>query len=552
MLRRKMRHLSRYQEIATALFHYGFGHIVRDLGLMDQVRRKSGRKPESDASMAKRIRLLLEELGPTFVKLGQVASTRSDLFPPMIISELETLQDHVPSFPFQEVKGIIEAELQASLPACFASFDEQPLAAASIGQVHRATLISGEEVVVKVRRPMIERLIETDLEIIADLLVMAEDRLSWVAQFQLVELFDEFAKVLRQELNFVIEADNTERIRKQSMESGYISAPRIYSDYSTKKVLTQSFIDGVKVTEATKAAGYQPKRIAEQFAKGMFEQMFVHGFFHGDPHPGNVFVTKANKVVLIDFGMVGRLSRRMRQELALLLIGLYKRDTNKVHRALIGMEILREDSDQELIWDDLEQLRIKYATMEISEISLANALQEIFDIAHKHRCLVPSSLTVLLKSILSIERLLATLAPQLRIIDIIEPFGHDLVRERYDPIRAAKQMQEETIDLLRTLRYLPKELQHVIRAARRNELEMKMSISELDQLNHKIDQITNKLSFSIVLLSFSIIMAAVIVGGSLTAEQTILSRLPSLEIGLGIASFLFLWIIWAIVRSGRF
>lgn len=552
MLRRKMRHLSRYQEIATVLFHYGFGHIVRDLGLMDQVRRKSGRKPENDVTMAKRVRLLLEELGPTFIKLGQVASTRSDLFPQTIINELETLQDHVPSFPFQEVKGIIEAELQASLPACFASFDEQPLAAASIGQVHRATLISGEDVVVKVRRPMIERLIETDLEIIADLLVMAEDRLGWVAQFQLVELFDEFAKVLRQELNFVIEADNTERIRKQSMESGYISAPRIYSDYSTKKVLTQSFIEGVKVTEATKAAGYQPEQIAEQFAKGMFEQMFVHGFFHGDPHPGNVFVTKANKVVLIDFGMVGRLSRMMRQELALLLIGLYKRDTNKVYRALLGMEILREDSDQELIWDDLEQLRIKYAMMEISEISLANALQEIFDIAHKHRCLVPSSFTVMLKSILSIERLLATLAPQLRIIDIIEPFGRDLVKERYDPIRAAKQMQEETIDLLRTLRYLPKELQHVIRAARRNELEMKMSISELDQLNHKIDQTTNKLSFSIVLLSFSIIMAAVIIGGSLTAEQTILSRLPSLEIGLGIASFLFLWIMWAIIRSGRF
>ncbi|WP_059103654.1 ABC1 kinase family protein [Shouchella shacheensis] len=554
MLKRRMRYLSRYQDILTALYHYGFGQIVRDLGLLDKTRQRKKKKKNSDdeLSVAKRIRLLCEELGPTFIKLGQLASTRSDLFPTHIIVELEKLQDHVPSFSFEEAKDIIEEELHAPLTELFQSFSEQPLAAASIGQVHQAELTSGEKVIVKVRRPHIQTIVSTDLAILSDLTELAEDRIEWARRFRLASLFNEFADALREEINYATEAKNAERLFRQSSDTVHTSVPPIFPTHSTRKVLTQAFVEGKKITEATFDKGYDQDLIAERFATGLFEQIFVHGFFHGDPHPGNIFVTEANEIQLIDFGLVGRLTSDMRQNLALLVIGLKSRHTDKVMDALLNMDIVHEEVNRDRLRDDLDTLRLKYYDVPMSEISLASAIQDMFAVAYDHNCIIPPDLTVLGKTLLSIESIVSHLSPTLRIIDLVEPFGKKLIKERYDPRRIARKTQNEFLDLVQTVRSFPKELHKLLKVTRGGKLKVSISVSEINDLIHKFDRISNKLAFSVVLLSFSIIMAGVIIGGALTAENTILTQIPAIEIGLTITSLMFLWIIWAIFRSGRF
>lgn len=555
MLKKRIRYLSRYQDIITALYHYGFGQIVRDLGLLDRTKtrkKKRTKKNDSDLSVAKRIRLLLEELGPTFIKMGQLASTRADLFPQHVLTELENLQDNVPSFSYDEVKIILEEELGAPLTQLFHSFNPEPLAAASIGQVHQAELPTGESVVVKVRRPNIERIVETDLAILEDLIELAEERIDWIKRFRLIDLFHEFAEALKEEINYKNEAKNAERIKRQSKDKTNMYTPVIFSAYSSVKVLTMSLVEGTKITEATYDKGFNQEIVAERFATGMFEQIFVHGFFHGDPHPGNIFVTKNNDIILIDFGMVGRLSEHMRHSLALLVQGLKSRHTDRVMDALYSMNIVHDQVDRDRLRDDLDHLRLKYYDLPMSEISLGEAVQDLFTVANQHDCLVPPDLTMLGKALLAVESIVSTLAPSIAIIDIVEPFGRTLIKERYDPRRFAKKVQNEVQDGFNTLRLLPKDVSMTLKDIRKGKLKVSISISEMKDLIKKVDRISNKLAFSVVLLSFSIIMAGVIIGGSLTAEPTILLQIPAIEIGLTITSLMFLWIIWAIFRSGRF
>ncbi|MCM2674274.1 AarF/UbiB family protein [Shouchella plakortidis] len=279
MIKKRIRYIQRYQDILTALFHYGFGHLVRDLGLLDFVRTPKKKKdPNYYRSTAERLRLLLEELGPTFIKLGQVASTRSDIFPDYLINELSRLQDHVPPFPFKEVKSIIEEDLRAPLLDIFKQFEEEPIAAASIGQVHKAVLPTGEKVVVKVRRPHIEKLVLTDLAILEDLIGLAEERLIWAKRFNLLDVFHEFAEALKLEMNYREEAQNTERILRQSEDDQYVEVPEIYKDFSTKRIITIAFVEGTKITSIKEEDGYNLSQVAEHFAKGLFSKFLFTGF----------------------------------------------------------------------------------------------------------------------------------------------------------------------------------------------------------------------------------------------------------------------------------
>nr|WP_308807727.1 AarF/UbiB family protein [Alkalicoccobacillus plakortidis] len=280
--------------------------------------------------------------------------------------------------------------------------------------------------------------------------------------------------------------------------------------------------------------------------------MFVHGFFHGDPHPGNIFVKSDGKIALIDFGMVGRLSVEMRQNLALLVIGLKSRHTDKVLKALKNTNIVQDHVNQELLRDDLDALRLRYYDLPISEISLGEAVQDLFAVANKHQCKVPSDLTILGKSLLSVERIVSTLDPDLRIMDLIEPFGKTLIKERYDPRRLTSLLKDEVVDSIDLIRDLPRELRALSKSVQHGKVKVEISVPEVDRLINKIDKVSNKVSFAIVLMSFSIIMVGIIVGASLTSEPTILLQLPAIEIGFVIAILMFIWIIFSIIRSGRF
>ncbi len=295
IIRKRVRHIQRYREIVTTFTRYGFGFVMKDLGLLERLsipkRLFIDRKKEIHTkTLGERIRMFLEELGPTFVKVGQISSTRSDIFPAEVIQELEKLQDHVPPFGFEEVQQVIEKELDVTLGRVFDHFDETPLAAASIGQVHYAILKTGEKVAVKIQRPNIRNVIETDLEILQDLATLAEHRLEWAAKYRIVAIVDEFAKTLREELDYANEGRNSEKIAKQFKNDPHIRVPDVHWQYSTSKVLTMEYIEGMKLNEVIKRDqnGYNRKNLAERIAKATFQQVLIEGFFHGDPHPGNI------------------------------------------------------------------------------------------------------------------------------------------------------------------------------------------------------------------------------------------------------------------------
>lgn len=505
-------------------------------------------------TVGERIRLVLQELGPTFVKLGQIASTRPDLLPEEIIRELEKLQDRVPPFSFQEVRGIIQEELADEPDNIFQHFEDTPLAAASIGQVHQAVLRTGEKVAVKVQRPNIASVIETDLEILQDLAALAEHRLEWAARYQIRNMVDEFSKSLRAELDYTMESRNAEKIAKQFGNDPAIYVPKVFLEYSAKKVLTMEYVDGVKLNEPDKLKqyGYNPKNLAERLAKAIFHQIFNNGFFHGDPHPGNVLVLPGEVIAFIDFGMVGRLSPEMKYHFSSLVIALMRQSTDGVIKAILRMGLVPDDVNMAQLRGDVEQLREKYYGVPLSQISLGEAVNDLFRTAFRHSIRIPPDLTLLGKTLLTVEGVVEKLDPAFRIFDIAEPIGRQLLKERLHPKSVSVTVWNRVSDYGELLLDLPKHMKEVTSLIKQGRLRLEIAVPELDLFLKKLDRISNRLSFSIVLLSFSIIMVGVIIGSSLGRQSTLLWQFPAIEMGLGLAMIMFLWLLYSIFKSGRF
>lgn len=558
MIGKRMRHISRYRDIAVALIRHGFGIVVEEIGFsqfLSLPQRLFFDAKEKDAkTTGERIRLVLQELGPTFVKLGQIASTRPDLLPEEIIRELEKLQDQVPPFSFEEVRSIVQQELGGELDQIFRYFEDVPLAAASIGQVHRAILHSGEKVAIKIQRPNIANVIETDLEILQDLAVLAERRLEWAARYQIRDMVEELSRSLRAELDYTIEARNAEKISDQFRNDPNIYVPNVFWEYSTKKVLTMEYVEGVKLNEIDqlKQKGYNVKRLAERLAKAVFQQIFVHGYFHGDPHPGNVLVLPGEVIAFIDFGMVGRLTPEMRYHFSSLVIALMRQSADGVIKSICQMGLVPDDVDLAQLRDDIEQLREKYYRVPLSQISLGEAVNDLFRVAFRHSIRIPRDLTLLGKTLLTVEGVVEKLDPDFSILDIAEPFGRELLRERMRPKNVAEMVWKRISDYGEMLIDFPKNLKELTAFMKQGKLHLEIGVPELDLLLKKLDQISNRLSFSIVLLAFSIIMVGIIIGSSMGRQSTLLWKIPAIELGFGVATLMFCWLLYSIFKSGRF
>jgi ubiquinone biosynthesis protein len=558
MIGKRMRHMSRYRDIAVALLRHGFEMVVEEIGFSQFLplpqRLRVDKKEKNGKTIGERIRLVLEELGPTFVKLGQLASTRPDLIPEHIIRELEKLQDQVSPFSFADVRRIIEEELGGELDHIFRSFEEAPLAAASIGQVHRAILHSGEKVAVKIQRPHIAAIIETDLEILQDLTVLAERRLEWAAQYRIRDILDELSKSLRLELDYTVEARNAEKFSKQFQSDPTIYVPKVLWDYSTKKVLTMEYVEGIKLgeLERLKQGGHNLKILAERLAKGMFQQIFMEGFFHGDPHPGNVLALPGDVIAFIDFGMVGRITPEMKYHLSSIIIALMRQSTDGVMKAIGDMGLVPDEVDVSQLRQDIEQLREKYYHIPLSQVSLGEAVQDLLHVAFRHSIRIPSDLTLLGKALLTVEGVVEKLDPDFSVIDIAEPFGRQLLKERMRPKNVAEMAWKRLSDYGELFGDLPKNVKELTRLMKQGKVRLEIGIPDLDFLLRKLDQISNRLSFSIVLLSFSIIMVGIIIGSSMGRQSTLLWKIPAIEIGFGVATLMFCWLLYSIFRSGRF
>src|SRR5699024_10355395 len=430
MLRNPVKHSKRYQQIVNAFLKNGFSHFLFRIGLTDRAFHKEHEQDENMnlQSDGKKFKETLQSLGPTFIKLGQIASSRRDLVPREVADELEKLHDEVSPFAYEEVEAIIQAELGDTIQETFKTFNKEPLATASIGQVHTATLFSGEEVAVKIQRPHIKDKVAVDLEIVRDLARIAHSRMEWARTYHIRDMMEELSASLQEELDYYREGSNGERISEQLSEDPNIVIPKIYWNYTTKKVLTMERIKGIKVSHVERLSeeGFDCTLLADRIANAMLSQVLEHGFFYGDPHAGNIFILSNHRVAFIDFGMTGHLIGDMRENFTSLLMNVRQTDAKGMIKTFSRMDLLDDVENIPALERELNILLEKYYNTSLEQLNLGSIILEIFNIAYQHHVDIPKDVAIIGKAIITMEDIIKPLDPSFSIMSAVEPFGEKL------------------------------------------------------------------------------------------------------------------------------
>lgn len=550
MLRARYRHILRFREIGEILTKHGLGQLVDFLqrGEAHVFNRKKG-DGKTVLSLAQRFRMALEELGPTFVKLGQLLSTRPDLLPPELILELERLQDRVQPLPFPQVKAVLEAELGVDYLEVFAYLEEEALGAASIGQVHRGKLSTGEEVVVKIQRPGIERVIGTDLEILFDAARLVQSRTKWGAFYRVVDMAEEFANSIKEEVDYTIEGRNADRFAGYFFGDPTVRFPKVFWEFSSPRVLILEYVAGIKINNFTalKEQGYNLSNVAKNTANAIFRQIYIHGFFHADPHPGNLAVLEGESIFFMDFGQVGRLDEELRVKLVSLVLAVVRQDTRAIVEILLEVGKAHETVNKNKLHKDINRLMVKYYDLPLRQLKLGDVMREMLQMAFVYQIRVPAEITLLAKTLVTLEGLVKQLDPAVSIVDLAEPFGKVLLREKFSPHRLKRFFINNGYDLVALLLRLPRRLDNLVSQIERGQLKVQLEHQKYHQFVDKITQASNR-------LAVSIIVAAIIMGTSMLAlktEKSILWRFPIAEIGFIAAVIMGFWLLISILRSGR-
>ena len=553
---RTYRHLNRYQRILRVLFKYGFNDLVDRLHIdqyLESGLQMINRKPREQIarlSRPERLRLVFEELGPTFIKLGQLLSTRPDLIPAEYLDELARLQDEVPPFSLAEVHAIFREELGRSPDEVFHYFDAEPLAAASIGQVHRARLDSGAEVVVKVQRPDIENVIAVDLEILAHLAGLMEQYLEEVQGHRPTAIVQEFARSLSREIDFAVELANVQRFARQFKNNAAIHVPLVYPELSTPRVLVMEYVLGIKASMAgqLREQGYDLPLIAERGATLVMEQIFVHGFFHADPHPGNLFILPDNVVCFIDFGQMGRLSRKDREDFTDLVLDLVAGDERTVVEGVLKVTVQLGEVDRESLARDLGGLVDLYLYRPLGELEAGRILQDLLDLVTRHKLTFKPAFYQMMKALSTVEGVGLMLDPKLELIRLARPFMRRIRLERMRPARLAEEIARTGSGYLQLLRELPEELRAILRQLRGGRMRIEFEHHGLQALGAALDRVSNRIAFAIVL-------AALIVGSSLIVLSDIPPHWHDIPVigllGFLVAGIMGFWLLLSIIRHGR-
>ncbi len=557
-LERPYRHAQRYRQILKVLFKYGFADLVESLGLETfleiSLKKLAGDRKERIDSLtrAQRVRLTLEELGPTFIKFGQILSTRSDLLPAEFVLELEKLQDEVPPFSFEEVRKIIEEELENPLDRIFPEFDERPIASASLGQVHRARLPSGETMAVKVQRPGIPETIETDMEILLHLATLLENHVSDMKLYRPTRIVREMTYTVEQELDYTIEASHIRRFARQMANEPGLYVPRVYEHLTTPRVLTMEYVFGIRAgdEEALSKNGLDRKILADTLSRLIMKQVFEHGFFHADLHPGNIFFLPQNVICFLDFGMMGRLDRRSREDFADLVIAIANRDEAAACRALLRLTYLDpedEDPDLRVLQRDVADFMDLHFYRPLKELDLGKLLQNMLHMVSRHRLRFPPNLFMMLRSMTTVEGLSKTLDPDFDLVERAEPFVRRVRLHKYSPGRLSEEAGALGLDFLELFRELPGDLRDLLTEAKRGNLRLDFKHRGLNPLVDTYDRASKRVAFSVVL-------AALIVGSALIVLSGVPPKLFGLPL-IGIAGFLFagvlgMWLMISILRRG--
>ncbi|MGI9628427.1 MAG: ABC1 kinase family protein, partial [Longimicrobiales bacterium] len=473
---RAVRQTKRLRDVFSVLIRNGFGDVVDVL--------RSGRRASLPAESAEhadgagppqarpaRIRRVLEELGPTFVKLGQILSTRSDLVPPNLLEELSKLQDEVPPFPFEEVQRVVEQEFGRPLEEVFDSFDKEVLASGSLGQVHKARL-GGQAVAVKVQRPGIQGTIDTDLELMMQFASALERHVEGWDIHQPTRVVEEFAKTLEQELDYQVEAAHQESFRRRFASDDTVFVPAVLREATTRRVLTMEFVNGIKVTdlEALEAAGADPGELARRGFQSVLRQTLGDGFFHADPHPGNIFVLPGNQVCFIDFGMMGRLSQRVRDDFVELIYHIVNRNSPRVTATILRLTRQRTPVDSAAVERDVAEFIDGQVGQPLEEMDVGHLLTQVLDSLARYGLRVPADLYLMLKAIAEIESLAVRLDPDFDIVAEGGPYVRSLFVDRFRPGRMAEELSTTARELAGVLRDAPDLLRDLSDRARTGSL----------------------------------------------------------------------------------
>jgi ubiquinone biosynthesis protein len=539
---RQARFLGRYREIAQVLGSQGFGYLIEQLGLISLLslpRRIVLRvPPPTPLGSAVRLREALVALGPTFVKLGQLLSTRPDLLPAEFTHELSKLQDTVPPFPADVAVATIERELGRPLAALFASFEREPLAAASLGQVHSAVLHDGAQVVVKIQRPDIAARIHTDLAIIGDLAALAQERLHWASQYDLVGLAWEFGNVLRAELDYVREGRNAERFRANFVGNAIVYVPKIYWEHTTATVLTSERLYGAKINDlpALDREGIDRRVLARNSLSVILQEIFRDGFFHSDPHPGNFFALPNAVLGVVDFGQVGSLDRETTRGLLLLLAAVANHDTPGVVRSLESLELVARHDITPALRRDLQQFTDRFVDHSLSELSARETIGELVALLRRHRIRMPGTMATLLKALVMMEGTGLQLDPQLDVFGIARPYAQQAIAEQFAPSLVGARIAEEGRALGEIGLALPKQLSDLLQRLDDGELHIQTRELELQRLSGALIGAANRLAIGLVLaaliLGVGLVAVAVGVGGWSGLVPSLLLTIGSISIAL--------------------
>ncbi|MGD2011154.1 MAG: AarF/ABC1/UbiB kinase family protein [Desulfobacterales bacterium] len=553
---RTYRNLNRYRQILAVLLKYGFGDLLELLKLdqyvaagLQLISKKQPIKVEK-LTRPQGLRMALEELGPTYIKLGQILSTRPDLIPVDFLQELSKLQDKVPPFPAHAARKIIETELGVMPENLFTQFDDTPLASASIGQVHRAQLQDGREVALKVQRPGIQKVIEVDLEIMLHLATLMEHHIEELAFHRPIKIVEEFARTLEKELDYLLEAANMERAALNFSDDPSTYIPAVFRELSTTRVLTTECVKGIKVSDIGQldVAGLDRKLITSRGADILLRMIFEHGFFQADPHPGNIFVLPDNVICLIDFGMVGSVDRQTRETFVDLLDGIVKKDAPKVANVLLQLTDWEEEPDSRAFEIDVTDFMAYHLFRPLKDVRIGKLLHHLLELASRHRLRIPPNIFLMMKSMTTVEGVARILDPEFDLFSQVAPFIRSVLLERYSPQRLSTDAFQMTADLIKFTRRFPQDLLDIARQVRRQQLCLKIEDRGLERTLSTHDQISNR-------LSFSIIIAALIIGSALI----VISEIPPLFYGISLigiigftaAALMGIWLLVAILRKGR-
>jgi ubiquinone biosynthesis protein len=553
MARPATRNIGRLSEIAQVAVKHGFGYFFERHRLTDLfpwIDRDGSADTPSDRG--RRLREMLDELGPTFVKFGQLLSTRPDIVPPDVVLELQKLQDDVRPIPFADVERVIREELGMTAEQAFLEFDERPTAAASIGQVHHALLPNGERVAVKVQRPNAPRQIESDIALLFQAARLAKERVRALDFIDAEQIVDEFARSIRSELDYRAEARNAEAFRRNFAGRADVKIPRVYWTYTRRRVLVLELLEGTQLADLDAAGLSQTERrdLAYRIAETWMTMIFRHGFFHGDPHPANIFVLDGGAAVgLVDFGQVGKLTDEDMSKLTGLFIDAANERVDLLPRRLAELGVRYPRDREEEFTDELRDIYYRYYGVSLAEIDPMQVIREAFEVIYRLNLRLPTRFVLLDKAIATLASVGIELYPDFNVFEVAKPYARNLMIERFSPERILSRAQKESGELARIAAALPHQMHDVLEEFRDGQIEVGFVHKGLDEFMHKVDVAFNRL-----------VVALIVVGGLIGSSLIgIFAKHGPFVFGVNFLSFigfllsgaLGVWLLWGVIRSGR-